>query len=323
MKRLLYIVLKMIASDRSFSHSDYRIPQNEFENFIKTVIHKGYIDVISLSPKKLVVSSLGHEFLQQHKQYESELPLGPDELPYWVSFEGEHDQQPRITEDQGIWESPNYFDWKNVFEKVLSYSKEISGESELHIADKATISELMKIESMLNTKLPGEFVDVLLNFSKKVTFFWSVTNPSYGCHLSDGGRLIEGGGLRDGGLWDLDALPTLNQERLDHIDMLEEHDESLHYWENSLIFAKDGSGDYFAIDLHYLPGEVIFLSHEDHFSRYSLGKNFGAFLDNWIRIGCSGYTVRDFQAFTGCDSPYIDHKSKNSITMRRWLSIEK
>lgn len=320
MSRLLYSVLKVLESSETFHHEDYKIPKKEFDDFIKMAMNKGYINAVETSRAKLAVSPLGHEFLKQHKHYGLEMPLEPGELPHWVRFEGERYQR-KHAKIKANSENPNYIEWKKLLEKSLSGGKSRFGESELEIADKATINELTIIETLLGMKLPEEFKDVLLHFSKRVYFFWSVKAPANACHLPNGNRRIEGGGLRDGGIWDLEALLLLNQERLDQIDMMDD-DESLPYWENSFVFAKDGSGDYFAIDLNCHPGEVILLTHEDHSFRYPLGRSFGAFLDNWIKIGCSGYTVSDFQTFASEGSSYMDYQSESSKLIRKWLGID-
>lgn len=198
---------------------------------------------------------------------------------------------------------------------------------------KATIEEINNIEQQLGIKLPSDFRKVLLEVSKSIKFYWfreegleilknehfydefAINAPDFNS------KIITSGGILDNGLWDINGLIEYMKVRESYEFFDEDFPRA--YWGNSLIFAGCGNGDYFAIDLKYNFGEVIYLSSNYDMHGLRLGKNFTSFFSKWIDIGCAGHWGQDFYLFLNKDEPYIASNSKNALLIREWLGFDK
>lgn len=192
----------------------------------------------------------------------------------------------------------------------------------------ASINDVLQIESTIGFELPESFKKVVINYSRRCDFYWNTQENSI-CVLDDPNiysaqgepytnRSVMNGGLFDFGLWNLDKLIHLNAIRIDH-ENIDEKKEAFHFWSNSFIFSGDGMGNYFGIDRKYKIGEVIYLTNDRDFHGWRLGKSFQSYMNNWIQLGCAGGFINDYIALSSPHSPYINHNTKNSLKIKKWL----
>lgn len=325
--RLLFSVLKKMQSGVTPASKEYKLSESEFIGFLSFMENKGYLR----SVKKLGLHSnhtyettpKGAAFLEEHKHFQLEMPEDEEEIPHWVRFEGtvykpntkagssavNHHHSVKLID---------YTQWTNHFEIALEASAQRKGTGFLNIGAQATEDEIASVEAELGLTLPESFKSVLLGCSKRIHFFWHVpASEAYILNHEESKIHIQAGGLFDDGLWDLDKLAEYNamREDLDYMD-----DDYKRHWAFSLAFARDGMGNYYALDLKYNVGEVIYLAHDGYYHGWRLGQDFESFFDNWIRIGCAGSFVTDFIAFSAQDSPYLSEKSANSNALKEWLT---
>lgn len=228
----------------------------------------------------------------------------------------------------------NTLDWIYLLENTKNNIKTIkSSTCELNIESPATIEEINNIEIQLGLPLPSHFKEVLLHVSKCIKFHWFVDEIDglkifKNEHFSDefvmnctavSSKILYSGGIFDNGLWDINKLLEYNE--LKHSYNFVDEDCLNQYWENSLIFAAHGNGDYFAIDLKYNIGEVIYLSSNYDMNGLRLGKNFITFFNEWIKVGCAGHWGQDFYMLSTKEEPYISSTSANSLLIKKWLKI--
>ncbi|ALC92358.1 hypothetical protein AM500_23240 [Bacillus sp. FJAT-18017] len=227
-------------------------------------------------------------------------------------------------------ETINYFHWSEVLHSTLNSIKNKGGLGDLIINQPGSESDVLQIERTIGFELPESFKKVVIDYSRQCTFYWN-TQENSACILDDPAiyathgepyrnMKIMNGGLFDLGLWNLDKLIDLNSIRIDH-EYLDEENEELHFWSNSFIFSGDGMGNYFGIDRKYNIGEVIYLTTDKEFHNWRLGKSFESFMNNWIQVGCAGGFIRDYVALSSQQFSYINHKTTNSLKIKKWLDI--
>ncbi|OUS71927.1 hypothetical protein B1748_25820 [Paenibacillus sp. MY03] len=342
--RLLFNLLNRIQEGITPNSKYYKMDSNEYNNFLKLLVKQGFIQ----SSKEIrlgyiveyKITAKGIEFLEENKHFKFEMPKDELEIPHWVRFEGK-EYKPRVKEVISTSNSNNFYGnidyshWTESMEIAIDASIQRNGSGNVQIAGKSTEEEVSKIEEELGITIPDSFKRVLLSYSKRVYFFWYVPESNayllnyescmlnneeyYATSELESELKIQGGGFLDDGLWDLDKLVDYNsmREDLDYLD-----DEYKQQWAYSLVFARDGMGSYYAIDLKYNVGEVIFLSNEGQYHGWRLGKDFESFFANWIKIGCAGSYVKDLIAFSTLESPYVSIDSASSKTLKIWMSTK-
>jgi predicted transcriptional regulator len=333
--RLLFSVLRKIMEKESFSHKTYNINESEFQDFLNMAIKRDYISVLKgRIENTYALTEKGLEFLKSNMRFNSEIPNDPKGLPQWVRFEGDvYTTKIKKNEpEQNRYEpeTTDYFHWSEVLHSALNSIKNMGGIGDLFIDQPASESDVLKIERNIGFELPESFKKVVLDYSRQCGFYWN-TEENSTCVLDDPNiystqgesyrnRNILNGGLFDLGLWNLDKIIDLNANRIDH-DYLDEENEEFHFWSNSFIFSGDGMGNYFGIDRKYNIGEVIYLTKDKDFHGWRLGKSFESFMNNWIQIGCAGGFIKDYIALSSQQIPYINHKTGNSLKIKKWLEI--
>lgn len=331
--RLLFSVLRKILEKESFSHKTYNIDEFEFRDFLNMAIKKDYICVVQGRIKHTyALTEKGYEFLKSNMRFNSEIPSDPKELLQWVRFEGEvytpKNKESEPEQNSYELETIEYFQWSEKLHSTLHSIKNKGGIGHLFINQPALESDVQQIESSIGFKLPASFKKVVIEYSRQCDFYWNTQEMST-CVLDDQNfysaqgepytsRNIMNGGQFDFGLWNLDKLIYFNDIRIDH-DYLDETNEEFHFWSNSFIFSEDGMGNYFAIDLKYNIGEVIYLTSDKNFHGWRLGKSFESFMNNWIQIGCAGGFINDYIALSSRHIPYINNKTPNALTIKKWL----
>lgn len=329
--RLLFSVLKHFQNGVTPNSRLYKMKEAELGDFLRFIEKKGFIQPLHKSSQKLGSHSnheygttpQGISFLEEHKHFEIEMPVDEEEIPHWIRFEGKV-YRPSSYARVSLIDSRetaaliDYKQWTKNMEIAIEAITKRGGSCILNVADQATEAEISIVEAELGVAIPESFKRVLLGYSKRVHFYWHVPE-SEACTLNneESKQTIQAGGLFDDGLWDLDKLADYNamREDLDYLD-----DDYKQHWVHSLIFARDGMGSYYAIDLKYNIGEVIFLAHDGHYHGWRLGQDFEAFFDNWIKVGCAGSFVTDFIAFSTQETPYLSEKSAHSNAMKEWFA---
>ncbi|WP_248926775.1 SMI1/KNR4 family protein [Paenibacillus hamazuiensis] len=265
------------------------------------------------------VTDKGHAFLESFKHLEKEMPADPRELPHWVRFEGDvyHPRKNGYFQPQsGRENSYKYGEWTQKLRLTHKAVAEKGGRTKLSIDPPASEEEIVQVEKRLKQGLPESFRRVLLQYSRKVYFYWAL-DESRGIETSCG--FISGGGFFDHGLWDLGQLIHFDRCRKDN-EYLDEYEPDP-LWAHSFVFALNGMGDCLGIDMKYNIGEVVYLPHEREYSGWRLGRSFESFMENWIHIGCSGLFVKEWAGFQAADAPYIDHRSENAAPVKKQLGL--
>jgi hypothetical protein len=182
--------------------------------------------------------------------------------------------------------------WKNTIRCINDFGGKIL---EYNIESAASVEEVEEIEEKLNKKLPQEFRDVLINFSKGVNIGWKIEK-----RLQEPYQKIFSGAC----CWDLERLVQINENK----DMLVKGFEYADYpnadkWYNSIAFMEVQNGDVIILDLNENPAPVVYLSHElDYTNGYKLGENFVDFIDKLSKLAFIG--PEDWQLVTFIDNPF-------------------
>ncbi len=151
----------------------------------------------------------------------------------------------------------------------------------LEIDRPATLDEVAQVEAEIAGPLPRLFRRTLIEFSRRVEFFW---------FLFDGDEWTTFEGVWCGGCnWDLGRLGQMTAEARSMANVATGH-QSEEVWAEKLPFHGIASGDRIAIDLAPLGSQpVVYLSNEFDLSPAHgtiLGTDFYTFMDRWTAIGC-------------------------------------
>jgi hypothetical protein len=201
---------------------------------------------------------------------------------------------------------------------TLHACKRLGGEvSDLVIVQPATEHEVALVEAQIGMRLPDSFREVLLQFSSRVEFWWSLPD-----HIEpppvDG---IFWGGC----WWDLAALPDVEQLRRDWArDVFPDTEDPYdRVWHDKLTFLVVANGDHLAIDLSDRDAEpVVYLSHEEGETHgYLLGNDFADFVDRWSLLGCPGPEEWKLAPFLPSPTTGLDPYSEEAVQWRQWLGL--
>jgi hypothetical protein len=211
--------------------------------------------------------------------------------------------------------------WIERWEKTLKAIKSIGGEvNELTIGKRASLEEVLKVENNLGYKLPECFRQVLLEFSSKVDFYWSLEDTiELPNELED---------IFDGNCnWNINNICEIIEEKNDWVKncFSNEHNEYDRVWHNKLAFLEVGNGDYIAFDLKNYPSKtpVVYLSHDDGEGHgYILGDNFIDFMDRWTKLGCPGTECDQMVPFVKSKLSGIDPNCENGQKWRELIGLD-
>jgi SMI1 / KNR4 family (SUKH-1) len=152
----------------------------------------------------------------------------------------------------------------------------------LEIDSPATRKEVDEVECAIARTLPELFRQTLLEFSRRVDFFWFLPE-----HVRPPKPLA---GVFCGECsWDLGRIAAMyDQARWLASNAFVEDTPDERLWQDKLPFHNIGNGDFIAIDVSSSePQPIVYLSHELAFSHgYVLGADFIDFMDRWTVIGC-------------------------------------
>lgn len=204
--------------------------------------------------------------------------------------------------------------WKTTLQAVTR----LGGRADpLVIEPPATLADVEALEQSLGTSLPIALRDVLLTFSRKVDFQWSLPDDF---RLSDELRKIFGGGCH----WSIERLEEFNQEKEKWIHRVFSNPSDPYdtIWHNCLAFHAVGNGDFLAVDLRTdEPQPVVYLSHDDGDGHgRELGADFQDFLLRWSRLGCVGAEDWQWLPFTSPDG-FLDPDCDRAKAFRALMKL--
>ena len=193
--------------------------------------------------------------------------------------------------------------------------------------------QLEKLRKKVGFKMPAEFEHVLLNFSRKATFYWSIEEAAEETFDGDGHRVstietpeILENCLRGGEvLWDIGHLPEFAEEARNHASSgWRAFKEGLR---ERLPFIAVGNGDLIAFDMRKGNKNcpVVYLSHENDSQCHDmkLGNNFVDFLANWSSVGCAGPEYWGFEVFYNLRQQKISGSGRNAKRWRKLMATGK
>ncbi|MEQ1903702.1 MAG: SMI1/KNR4 family protein [Pirellulaceae bacterium] len=216
---------------------------------------------------------------------------------------------------QSLWKQlVDHWKWSCIAAKARG------GESRLPKIEKpVNKSQLAKLKNEMKCDLPQEFEHVLLNFSRKVKFWW---------YLQEGespdlfGDCAMGGG---GELWDISLLPETAAAAANH-----ENAPWITFRDGlrgRLPFLHVGNGDLLAFDMRRGSRNcpVVYLCHENDEKLHDrrLGSNFIDFLINWSNIGCVDPDLHYLDMFYDRKKKQINGFNRIALRWRQFLATGK
>jgi hypothetical protein len=185
----------------------------------------------------------------------------------------------------------------------------------LEIDPPATVDEVTKVESSIGKSFPEAFRKTLIEFSRRVEFFWFLRAGDSPPGDLDG---IFCGGCN----WDLDRLPEMygRARWLSENAFVEETPEAI-IWREKLPFHQIATGDFIAIDVSSdVAQSVVYLSHELCYSHgYVLSADFLDFMNRWTAIGCPDDDI--WPRFMPEKDKFIDLRCPNTVAWCEWFGL--
>ncbi|WP_435017860.1 SMI1/KNR4 family protein [Tundrisphaera sp. TA3] len=186
----------------------------------------------------------------------------------------------------------------------------------LEIDRPATTSEVEEVERAIGRPLPQPFRRTLLEFSRRVDFFWFLLPQDD--QTPERWKGVWCGGCR----WDIGQLARMDEEArwLSTNAFVEDTpDETI--WRDKLPFHAIASGDYIAIDVSSGdPQPVVYLSHDFDYSHgHVLGGDFFDFMDRWTALGCPDDDI--WPLFVPEKRGGIDLAGSNAVAWCEWFGV--
>lgn len=304
--------------------SDYGITDVEFENLIKLLENKGYLERVLragdqywYSIKNARLSKKGLLFLEENKHYEEFYPERT-QLKSWIKTDRYTGNTTPIKHRSNL--TSVHYDVLLQRIKTIRLTIEKTGGkvTEFIHSPPATIDQVSHIEKLLKHQLPASFRKVLLEFSSNFSFKWFFDED---VELPNEFREIFSGRIH----WDLNALIYLKEEVegwIDNVFSNIENDYDL-VWHNKLAFSDVGNGDYLAFDLNQSDdSSIIYLSHDDGEGHgYTMATNFTELLDSWSRIAFVGQEDSQWLLFTESLESRIVPDGEAAVRFRELLRL--
>jgi hypothetical protein len=194
------------------------------------------------------------------------------------------------------------------------------------------------LQRSLGIRLPNDFVEVITEYSSKVTLDWDLCNE---VGLMNGlvsfrkdrlekedappKQYLETRSCGGAPLWDVNVLLSLKRA---HQKLLNSFPTPLPEYQQAYVgklpFIQAANGDWIAFDVSRAPANcpVCYLSHDGDVSIHNrrLGENFVEFMTHWTNVGCPGPEFWQMEPFYDkrgmrlkASGPAIDH-------WKRWVS---
>jgi ankyrin repeat protein len=194
----------------------------------------------------------------------------------------------------------------------------------LEIDPPATEAEIRGIEVRHGLTVPAQLRELLLQFSDRVQFGWSI--PSL-FHPLEGLNLPRSGGLHES-LWNLDhinkAIASFKDLRKDLADRGDgEEPNTPEMWNNQFPFAAVGEGDILTIDTSSATGPQpvrYFSSEREGLHHHAIAPDFFSFITAYTRLGCAGRNHDDWFRFIAEDDGDLRYLDPDSEGGRRWMA---
>jgi hypothetical protein len=207
--------------------------------------------------------------------------------------------------------------WVERWQKAIEAAKR-HGAGEFHrleIDGPATMEEVSEVECAIERPLPEAFRRTLLEFSRRVDFFWALAH-----HVRPPEPLS---GVFCGGCsWDIGQLAGMYEiARWLVSNAYVEDTPEERLWQDKIPFHAILNGDFIAIDASSSESQsIVYLSHELCFSHgYVLGADFIDFMDRWSAIGCPDDDI--WPGFVSEKGGYIDFDHPNTALWCDWFGI--
>jgi len=153
--------------------------------------------------------------------------------------------------------------------------------------------------------VPPDFVEVMANFSAKVTLTWYLHTDDADVAEADlpPADYDEVGGSDAPALWDVATVAKLKRQLDQWVASAfpDTGDQWQRSWHNKVPFLEAPNGDLLAFDLSGGTAQcpVVYLSHEGDTDVHGrrLGLDFADFMTRWSNLGCPGpefYTLEPF-----------------------------
>ena len=208
--------------------------------------------------------------------------------------------------------------WIPRWNRTLSAAKGLGAKSvRLGVEPPADACDVACAEAELRRAIPVEFRRTLLEFSRKVDFFWFL--PDTAVPPGELHNIFYGDCS-----WDIGQLVAMNQQVQWLADNAFSDDEpEYRIWQHKFPFQSIANGDFLAINT--APGErqyVVYLSHEVAGSHgYRLGSDFLDFMERLTSIGCPSDDI--WPKLIRSREQYIDLDHPNVRAWCEWLGLPK
>jgi hypothetical protein len=211
-------------------------------------------------------------------------------------------------------DAPPWPTWIERWERAIDAARALGATTyRLSIDRPATRDEVAAVEESLGSPIPLQFRRTLLEFSRRVEFFW---------FLPDGVTPPQGltGVFYGSANWDVENLVQPYQEvswlaTNAFMEGTPEHE----LWKDKFPFHLIACGNFIAIDTSSPQQQVVFLNHElDDDHGYRLGADFFDFMDRWTQLGCPDEV---WQPFVPDPLRFIDLSADGAKAWQRWFGL--
>jgi hypothetical protein len=207
--------------------------------------------------------------------------------------------------------------WVGGWQRAIEAAKrhDVRDFHRLEIDGPATMEEVSEVECAIARRLPEPFRKTLLEFSRRVDFFWALPQHVHAPEPISG---VSFGGCS----WDIGRLAGMYEDaRWLASNAYVEDTPDQRLWQDKMPFHDIVSGDFIAIDVSSSePQPIVYLSHELCFSHgYVLGTGFIDFMDRWTAIGCPDDDI--WPLFFPERRGYIDLDHPNIALWCDWFGI--
>ncbi len=190
-------------------------------------------------------------------------------------------------------------------------------------------------ELLLGFSLPASFRTALTGFAARFEFRWSLKRvPRKGWKaLLKGTRNLapwvevpeQFDTVYSGHcLWNIDSLAALEKTRQVWVEKVFSDPEKPfdRVWQNALLFAEIGNGDFLAVDRSASDGPVVYVCQEwSDLHGVRLGSTFLDFIDRWSRIGFVGPEDWQLSCFVPSAEEGIAPDGDAAKQWRAWLDV--
>lgn len=178
----------------------------------------------------------------------------------------------------------------------------------IEIGERATIQEIEEKEKELGYNLPSSYKNILQNFTKSLSFYYSFSEDTM---IPSEFDEVFSGEIN----WDIAFLENLNLLADEIMDDEEDYGESLR---GKLAFSHAGNGDIYAFDM-LADGEekpIVYWDHEEGTVTY-IADSFMEYLVKMTELGCIGSEKWQFEYFLSENG--LEVSNPPAIRWKQWF----